>query len=69
KERTANPGKGFGSLMVDDGGKESIAKLIADVKDEDALKLIQATQKNLLQKHHSFNGIESVGQKSLSRID
>ncbi|CAG8634062.1 12496_t:CDS:10, partial [Gigaspora margarita] len=69
KERTANPGKGFGSLMVDDGGKESIAKLIADVKDEDALKLIQTTQKNLLQKHHSFNGIESVGQKSLSRID
>ncbi|CAG8584906.1 2023_t:CDS:10, partial [Dentiscutata heterogama] len=62
KERTSNPGKGFGSLMGDDGGK-------ADVKDEDALKLIQATQKNLYQKHHSFNGIESVGQKSFSRID
>ncbi|RIB22871.1 hypothetical protein C2G38_2172834 [Gigaspora rosea] len=32
-------------------------------------RILETTQKNLLQKHHSFNGIELVGQKSLSRID
>ncbi|CAG8766916.1 1916_t:CDS:10, partial [Cetraspora pellucida] len=69
KERTANSAKGFGSLMVDDGGKESIAKLIADVKDEDALKLAQATQKHVNQKRNSFNSVEAVGQKSLTRTD
>ncbi|CAG8634410.1 10596_t:CDS:10, partial [Cetraspora pellucida] len=56
KERTANSAKGFGSLMVDDGGKESIAKLIADVKDEDALKLAQATQKH----DHAFSPSETT---------
>ncbi|CAG8809569.1 9681_t:CDS:2, partial [Racocetra persica] len=67
--RTANSAKGFGSLLADDGGKESIARLIADVKDEDALKLAQATQKHVNKKHNSLNSIESLAQKSFTRTD
>ncbi|RHZ44653.1 hypothetical protein Glove_714g15 [Diversispora epigaea] len=43
--RIGNTGKGYGSLISDERSKE-IKKLIADVKDEDAFKLAQITQRH-----------------------
>ncbi|CAI2171608.1 8949_t:CDS:10 [Funneliformis geosporum] len=51
RERIGNAGKGFGNLINDESGKGSIADLIADVKDEDAVELALITQRNADQKN------------------
>ncbi|CAG8449503.1 7432_t:CDS:2 [Acaulospora colombiana] len=68
RERIGNAGKGFGSLIDDDGEKESIAELIANVKDEDAFKLAQFTRMHAIQKNRNspIPGVKSekTGEQS-----
>ncbi|CAG8507952.1 10750_t:CDS:10 [Acaulospora morrowiae] len=69
RERIGNAGKGFGSLISDDGEKESIAELIANVKDEDAFKLAQKiTQMHASQKSPS-PVLEVKSVKTIERND
>ncbi|CAG8587339.1 12492_t:CDS:10 [Funneliformis mosseae] len=66
RERIGNAGKGFGNLINDESRKGSIADLIADVKDEDAVELALITQRNADQKnriHHTEMDIEKDNTK------
>ncbi|CAG8537385.1 hypothetical protein RhiirA1_410784 [Rhizophagus irregularis] len=66
--RIGNAGKGFGNLINNDGEKGSIADLIADVKDEDAVKLAMITQKHAGQKNRMHN-TETDIEKSIAQKD
>ncbi|GES96219.1 hypothetical protein GLOIN_2v1534145 [Rhizophagus clarus] len=66
--RIGNAGKGFGNLINNESEKESIADLIADVKDEEAVKLALITQKHAGQKNRMYN-TETDIEKSIAQKD
>ncbi|KAG9302789.1 hypothetical protein G9A89_009566 [Geosiphon pyriformis] len=63
REKIGNAGRGFGSLISEEGGKDSVADLLANVKDEDALKLAQITQRHANQKSRGRSSNEPENEK------
>ncbi|CAG8439451.1 1325_t:CDS:10 [Ambispora leptoticha] len=63
RERIGHAGKSFVYLMNEEGGKESVASLLASVKDEDAL-LLAKKQANQKSRAHSPVNLEPVKKEA-----